>query len=235
MNKLVLSIFPGIDLLGRAFEEEGFCVVRGPDVLWGGDIRNFHPPAGVFDGIIGGPPCQDFSCGNTTRRSYIVKDGQKMLREAARVIGEVAPEWWLLENVPGVPDVTVKGYEVDRMMLNARWVGSPQNRKRVFQFGTKKGARLEVDVCLFENPEYANCVVGSEMAKGYWPHGYRNPYVPARPWPILCRLMGLPQDFDIPPFTKGAKGQALGNGVPLPMGRAMARAVKKCFTSCAQM
>jgi hypothetical protein len=51
---LVLSIFPGIDGLGRAFEELGYCVVRGPDVLWGGDVRRFHPPAGVFAGVIGG-------------------------------------------------------------------------------------------------------------------------------------------------------------------------------------
>ncbi len=31
---LVLSLFPGIGLLDRAFELEGFTVVRGPDVLW---------------------------------------------------------------------------------------------------------------------------------------------------------------------------------------------------------
>jgi DNA (cytosine-5)-methyltransferase 1 len=58
---LVLSLFPGIGLLDRAFEEVGFCVVRGPDVLWGGDIHRFRPPAGRFDGVIGGPPCQAFS------------------------------------------------------------------------------------------------------------------------------------------------------------------------------
>jgi DNA-binding XRE family transcriptional regulator len=52
---LILSLFPGIGLLDKAFEEEGYCVVRGPDPLWGGDVRNFHPPAGRFDGIIGGP------------------------------------------------------------------------------------------------------------------------------------------------------------------------------------
>lgn len=45
---LVLSLFPGIGMLDRGFEEEGYCVVRGPDVLWGGDIRSFHPPARVF-------------------------------------------------------------------------------------------------------------------------------------------------------------------------------------------
>jgi DNA (cytosine-5)-methyltransferase 1 len=44
-----LSLFPGIGLLDKAFELEGFCVVRGPDVLWGGDVRGFHPPAGRFD------------------------------------------------------------------------------------------------------------------------------------------------------------------------------------------
>jgi len=48
---LVLSLFPGIGLLDMAFEEEGFCVVRGPDLLWGGDVRRFHPPAGRVDGV----------------------------------------------------------------------------------------------------------------------------------------------------------------------------------------
>src|SRR6476659_2456796 len=55
---LVLSLFPGIGLLDMAFESEGFCVVRGPDLLWGGDVRSFHVPYGRFDGVIGGPPCQ---------------------------------------------------------------------------------------------------------------------------------------------------------------------------------
>ncbi|MDE4913992.1 hypothetical protein PQI07_25310 [Methylobacterium sp. 092160098-2] len=58
---LVLSLFPGIGLLDLAFEEAGFCMVRGPDQLWGGDVRRFHPPRGRFDGIVGGPPCQAFS------------------------------------------------------------------------------------------------------------------------------------------------------------------------------
>lgn len=37
--KLVLSLFPGADLLGMAFEQEGFCVVQGPDVIFGRDVR----------------------------------------------------------------------------------------------------------------------------------------------------------------------------------------------------
>lgn len=32
--ELVLSLFPGLDLLGHAFTEEGFTVVRGPDPIY---------------------------------------------------------------------------------------------------------------------------------------------------------------------------------------------------------
>lgn len=39
MTDLVLSLFPGIDALGMAFELEGYCCVAGPDVVWGRDVR----------------------------------------------------------------------------------------------------------------------------------------------------------------------------------------------------
>jgi site-specific DNA-cytosine methylase len=58
---LILSLFPGIDLLGRAFEAEGFCVVWGPDVIYARDIRGWHVPPGRFDGVIAGVPCKCFS------------------------------------------------------------------------------------------------------------------------------------------------------------------------------
>ena len=76
--QLVLSLFPGIDLLGRGFEDTGFCVVRGPDRLWGGDIRRFFPIPGKFNGIIAGSPCQDFS---SARRTDPTGYGREMLAE----------------------------------------------------------------------------------------------------------------------------------------------------------
>jgi len=43
-----------------------------------------------------------------------------------------------------------------------------------------------------------------------------------------CELQGLPRDFtEHMPFRKDAKLKAVANGVPLPMGRAIARAVKR--------
>ena len=101
---LVLSIFPGIDLLGRAFEDSRFCVVRCPDLITGSDIRSFHPPAHVFSGVIGGPPCQDFSRLNRKPGHY----GAEMLGEYCRVTEEADPEWFLFENVVTAPafDIT---------------------------------------------------------------------------------------------------------------------------------
>jgi site-specific DNA-cytosine methylase len=47
----------------------------------------------------------------------------------------------------------------------------------------------------------------------------------------MCVLQGLPRDFlSDAPFTKQAKSIVIGNGVPLTMGRAVAKAVKRALT-----
>lgn len=96
---LGLSLFPGIGLLDRGFEEEwpDLSIVRGPDKLWGGDIHTFHPPAGVFDGVWGGPPCQSFS----TAGQILGSGKLDLIPEFIRVVRESDPEWVVMENVPG--------------------------------------------------------------------------------------------------------------------------------------
>ncbi len=112
-NILILSLFPGIDLLGRAFEETGFCVVRGPDIINGGDIRSFHPPANQFDGVIGGPPCQDYSRLNRSPGQY----GNEMLAHYRRVVTQAKPAWFLYENVVTAPTFRIPGYKQQRFAL----------------------------------------------------------------------------------------------------------------------
>lgn len=140
---LVLSIFPGIDLLGRAFEEEDYCIVRGPDPLWGGDIRSFHPPAGVFDGIIGGPPCQHW-----TRLMFLnpkAGDGKDwVVNEYARVVEEAQPSWFLMEEVVYAPLPLVPGYHDYDVVLRDNEVGGVQPRVRRFTFGTRDYRMLNV-------------------------------------------------------------------------------------------
>lgn len=143
---LVLSLFPGIGLLDLAFELEGYCTVRGPDVIWGGDIRKFHPPAGKFDGVIGGPPCQSFSSlVHLVRANGNEPKFGNLIPEFERCILESQPAWFVMENVPQAPEPVVEGYGVTWFMLdNSRlkgdgdgMFGQEQIRKRKWCFGVR--------------------------------------------------------------------------------------------------
>jgi len=259
-ESVVLSVFPGIDLLGRAFEEAGFCVVRGPDVLWGGDIRSFQPPAGVFAGVIGGPPCQSFSrLVNLIRAQGREPRFGNLIPEFERVVAEASPEWFLMENVPGAPTPTVEGYVVRSFLLNNRWcpdergIGAEQNRERRISFGTGDGRALEIEFALLDAPLHFVAVTGCHEARRKPPNTVLGSLdrVPVKiggngkfkatvtssdgagkvrqtryTVEEACRLQGLPEDFLADaPFTKEGKLKAVANGVPLPMGRAIARAV----------
>src|SRR5690242_13886142 len=102
MRAVILSLFPGIDLLGRAFEELGATVVRGPDLLWGGDVRTFHARPGCFDGVIGGPPCQFRSQARNLGTGRGVRPAEDLVGEFVRIAQEAAPRFVVMENVRGV-------------------------------------------------------------------------------------------------------------------------------------
>jgi DNA (cytosine-5)-methyltransferase 1 len=273
----VLSLFPGIGLLDRAFEEEGLCVVRGPDVLWGGDIRTFHPPAGVFAGVIGGPPCQAFSrlAIMVRHNGYEPRFGN-LIPEFERCVAEARPQWFLMENVPAAPEPTVAGYEVRHQVVDNRWfsvdgvTGAEQHRERRISFGTSDGRALPWDVALFEHPAIAtgdpsgdgggvmrgrsgrhavltstspvpikiggngkvkaSFAVTARHASVTGGHGGDNSKQYVYSLEDACELQGLPRDFtEHMPFRKDAKLKAVANGVPLPLGRAIARAVKRAM------
>ena len=210
-TKLVLSVFPGIGLFDRAFEETGFCVVRGPDMLWGGDIRRFHPPAGHFSGVIGGPPCQNFCTANANRDRAA---GMELVNEYLRTVTEAGPEWWLMENVPGSPAVTVPGYVTQLFTLDASQVGSEQHRLRKFNYGHKPGTHeliLKRDTAIVASQ--STCIASEARRSG------------RRSWETFCQLQGLPAGFDLPGFTMTEKYRAVGNGVAFPVALALARAV----------
>ena len=211
MNNLGLSIFPGIDLLGRAFEEEGYCVVRGPDLLWGGDIKTFHPPAGVFEGVIGGPPCQ----GESNLAYLNGKPGETMAPEFHRVVAEAKPDWWVMEAVKRHPAPYV-------LKLSPRWLGEKQSRRRFFH--SNLNLEPHVEVVIFEHPEKKYCVRAANRAGA---QGTERKGESSYSFKEMCELQGLPEDFNLPGFLMRGKFEAVGNGVPLPMGRVVAKAIKK--------
>jgi DNA (cytosine-5)-methyltransferase 1 len=208
-NILVLSLFPGVGLLDRGFEDAGFCVVRGPDKIWGGDIRKFSPASHIFGGVIGGPPCQNFSRAN---RKKDFAAGMLLVNEFVRVVCAAAPEWFLMENVPGSPTVIFPGYVTQIFYLDASHVGSEQRRSRKFHFGFKSGRELvfKRDVAACDGAASQPTVLASKTN--------------GRSWREFCRLQGLPDDFDLP-FTLENKFRAVGNGVPYALSKSLAQAI----------
>lgn len=240
---LVLSLFPGIGLLDMAFEENGFVVVRGPDLLWGGDIRRFHPPAGRFDGVIGGPPCQAFS-----RLRHLVehngfKVAENLIPEFERVIREAHPKWFLMENVPDAPRPWIGGYVVTDQLVKDHHVGGATSRCRRFSFGfygERADAPFEVETLALHTPDPEPAVMasggyravpvavggsGKRKSTKARDMGWKTEKAAA----AAAAAQGLPPDFDLPGFTVAAKCKAIGNGVPLAMGRAVARAVREAL------
>ena len=217
--KLILSIFPGIDLLGRGFEAEGFCVVRGPDLIWGGDIRKFHVPPGRFDGLIGGSPCPDFS---SLRRVEPSGNGLEMLGEFKRIAEEGQFPWWLLENVPRVPSIDpFGGYElIQRIDVDGRECGCRQRRLRHFQFGSLINRPLAVT-----RHRLRNAV--TDQAAATATEGRR---AGRRDWPAFCALQGF-EPLEFPGLSVVAKYAAVGNGVPFQMGRMLARSINDWIES----
>ena len=231
-------------MLDLAFELEGFCVVRGPDLLWGGDIKKFHPPSGRFDGVIGGPPCKAFSQLVNLVRAVRGPDSvaENLIPEYQRVVAEANPEWFLSENVVDAPVIEVDGFRVQHEVLNNRTLGQEQNRKRRFCFGSRLGvARFSVAGHEFqlEPPTFENAVTASGgrrcVAVKLGGSGKVKPRAVSGPGNgrtlrDAIRLQGLPDDFlSEAPFTLHGKLAAVGNGVPIPMGRAVARAVKRAL------
>jgi len=123
----------------------GACTtVRG---LAGKDILR---AAGVprIDVLIGGPNCQAVSTAGLRNPK---DDRNDMFGEYARLVSELRPRWFVLENVPGLTHANnlpllrgmlerlsrIKGYRIAADVLLASNYGVPQHRYRLFVVGTR--------------------------------------------------------------------------------------------------
>ena len=160
----MLSLFSGAGMFDSGFRDEGFCVVSAGDVLFGQDVRDFHPPAGVFDGVIGGDPCQSHSAlANLVRAKGLKPSFPDMTPEFKRVVEEGQAAWFLRENVPQAPDLKPDGYDVRSFLLDNSTLdsgdgwGHEQMRRRRFWFGTRDvpcpELRAFIEFALFVLPD----------------------------------------------------------------------------------
>ncbi len=114
-----------------------------------GDIRTvgFAKYQGKAQLVYGGPPCQPFSSGGL-RKSHA--DERNMVPEFIRVVEEVRPDAFVMENVPGlvagdrlkylaevIGQFEDLGFQVAWQVLNAAEYGVPQKRRRLFVVGLR--------------------------------------------------------------------------------------------------
>jgi DNA (cytosine-5)-methyltransferase 1 len=175
-----------------------------------------------------------------------------LIPEFERCVHEAQPDWFLMENVRDAPIPGVLGFHVHDQLLRDVWIGGETLRMRRFSFGTRDRSSLRVEQVALHTlePEVSALAGGAGRTvpvklqrdgagghvpkKRYGNSGKRTTLgrggSSRNKLALQLRQQGLPDDFlTEAPFTAAGKCAAVGNGVPLPMGRAVARAVKEAL------
>lgn len=112
--------------------------------------------------IVGGPPCQTFSSAGQSKIQSLSKDDIKndprnyLFKSYFDYVAYFKPDIFVMENVPNLKTkyngeifenilkiCSELDYEVTHDILNAADYGVPQNRKRLFIIGCKKGRKVK--------------------------------------------------------------------------------------------
>jgi DNA (cytosine-5)-methyltransferase 1 len=123
------------------------CLDDAP--IWS-DLKTFDGKAwrGVVDTVIAGIPCQPHSVAGKRQGAA---DERDLWPDTLRILRDVQPRYFFLENVPGVlgylserivPDLLGDGWRVPRpLLLEAASVGASHRRERVFLLAYAAGER----------------------------------------------------------------------------------------------
>lgn len=191
------------------------------------DFRRFRGRARV---VVGGPPCQPFSTGGLRLAGADDRDG---FPEMLRVLREVQPDAFLVENVAGLARGQTRsyflplldrmrelGYRIEWSVLAATDYGVPQRRERLFVVGSRLPGFAFPEPT--HGPGRTKPWVPSGQAIGADPYGEPNPSIVTyartpdlRPSPYDGHLFnggGRPIDLEAPARTVLAS--AGGNKTP---------------------
>jgi len=126
---------------------------------------------GELDILDGSPPCQGFS---TIGKRKFTDDRNQLFREYCRLLRDLKPKVFVMENVEGMVQGNMKlifaeamrslkacGYTVRARVLNAMYYGVPQWRKRLIFIGVRNDLCDSFDL----KPSHP---IGTERIVGLW-------------------------------------------------------------------
>lgn len=103
--------------------------------------------------LAGCAPCQPFSSQNRNKSPF--DDRKNLLLQFARLVQETSPDFVFMENVPGLPRLApdVLNFFIDTLrknnmscidfgVVNAKWYGVPQNRRRFVLVASKQNIQI---------------------------------------------------------------------------------------------
>ncbi|MGW3897437.1 DNA cytosine methyltransferase [Micromonospora profundi] len=189
-----VDLFSGAGGMSLGLGDAGFSVLAAFD-NWAPAVRSYqanfgHPiyesdvskltanglaemsgvPVGGLDLLAGGPPCQGFSI---QRIGVDIDTRNDLVLEFARLVVELQPRMFLMENVPGLLGrrgaytfsrfgqiLAAAGYEWIIHRIDAVDYGVPQSRRRVLAIGWREGERPFV----LPKPHAVHVTVGQAFA-----------------------------------------------------------------------
>ncbi|MCK4337210.1 MAG: DNA cytosine methyltransferase [Candidatus Aminicenantes bacterium] len=176
--------------------------VFAPEIL-----REAFPEGGLdFFGIIGGPPCPDFSVGGGNKGASGING--RLTEIFINRICKIIPSFFVFENVRGLFKTKIhrefllrlekrlesKGFCLDLKILNALDFGVPQDRERLIMIGIQK--------------KYTEACLGRSIKKNErrW-----------FPWPEIPKYADAKHKFNWPSIEKKDQIPAKRRGVPLKL------------------
>ena len=172
----VIDLFSGAGGLSQGFRDAGCNIISAVEINknLSQTFRNNFKKTKIFeediskvkskdllvneskvDIIIGGPPCQGFSMSGKRIRGngiFLNDKRNKLFKEFVRIINDLKPKIFLMENVPGILNIFQGktknqilsifesiGYDAKVKVLLAADYGVPQLRKRAFFIGNNLG------------------------------------------------------------------------------------------------
>ena len=218
----ILSLFDGISCARVALDRANWSIENyfaseidkyaieisrknWPEIIQLGDVKDLLPSNFTKDTnfqykvdlLIGGSPCQDLSIAKKNRKG-LAGDRSGLFYEYLKILKEVKPKYFILENVNSMPKeaketITKELFGIEPIMINAALV-SAQQRKRLFWVGKLVGdTYIKVDVQLPEDRNIMSWDIIEDMEEKDIVYQYRRTYwreIKSSKIPTLTANMG---------------------------------------------